>query len=372
VVDYASAFSLAADKSKASLVEDDDRLASRGKRLESYLLQWMHQVLVPADMQTRGIKPEECQKVLKLAKTLAAHCGIGEMQLKESPKGGIQRISALYDFDRLSDPEAHSKLLRDMLVETLQSNHPELKGKAADDILSVADVQRAVSAVDQLSPGIVGVGMDPAQFRQSPFAVLTPSEGNAEQAALVPRDSFLLGLAIPELREKSVECIWNKELLQHPSLDPADEAVRMAANASDTGLAITTVMVAGEEGKAEAMHIFRAAPDDDKPESLVVVSGGLDKRLQALLKTGGVTYVDYHDIDAARTVNAVIEQRISDRATQDSLRKSLSAAFLLRNGAPGQEAENIDRRPGDLMTNMKSLPPVAPLSITAVPKRPAA
>ena len=59
-------------------------------------------MLVPADAQTGNIRPDECLKVLNLAKTLAAHCGIGELPLKESLRGGIrERIGALYDVDRL-------------------------------------------------------------------------------------------------------------------------------------------------------------------------------------------------------------------------------------------------------------------------------
>ncbi len=85
-IDYSGAREApAAGNGSAHVAEN--HLSDRGQRLESYLLQWMHNVLVPADAQTRGIKQDECQKVLRLAKTVAAHSGIGELKLNESKKG---------------------------------------------------------------------------------------------------------------------------------------------------------------------------------------------------------------------------------------------------------------------------------------------
>ncbi len=371
VVDFNSAFSNAADKKSANEVEFDDRLADRGKRLESYLQQWMHQVLVPADAQTRNIRPEECQKVLRLARTLAAHCGIGDLQLKESPRGGIERIAKLYDYDRLENPEEQHKLLRDLMVDAVRKNHEELRKKdptiqplpaSADAILTVDEVKKALAATTGISAphGVMAAGTDPA----NPFVAVKASEEGG--ASLVTRDAFLTALAMPELREKTVQGLWDKALLKLPHIEPSDEAVQIAANASPTGFAVTTVTVLNQD-REEPMHILRAAPQGDKPESLVVVSGNLDKRLQALLKSGGVTYVDFNDIDSARTVNAVVNDRLADNPLQDRIRRNIAAAVLMRNGAAGDEAQHLGKSPGELLTNLKSLEASAPLRITADP-----
>lgn len=377
VIDFGSAFSTSADKTKSTGIDMEDRLADRGKRLEDYLQQWMHQVLVPADAQTRNIKPEECQKVLRLARTLAAHCGIGDLKLKESQRGGIIRIAKLYNFDKFDDPNEQHKLLRDLMVEAVRKNHEELRAKdptlqplpaSADDIITVADVQKAVKVAAALAPahGVLAAGVDTLNFATNPFVAVATSEQPGAPDNLVSRDAFLTALAIPELRQKSVAGLWDKALLELAHIEPTDEGAKIAANASASGFAVTTVTVSNA-GKEETLHILRAAPTDEKAESLVVVSGRLDKRLQSLLKSGGVTYVDYNDIDSARAVNAVIDERLADNPAQDKVRRSLSAAFLMRNGAPGEEAAYADKSPGELLTNMKSLTPSAPLRITSSP-----
>ena len=375
VIDFSSAFSNAAEKKTANAVEFEDRLADRGRRLEEYVQQWLHQVLVPADAQTRGIKPEECNKVLRLARTLAAHCGIGDLKLKESPRGGILRISQLYDFNKLDDPNEQHKLLRDLMVEAVRHNHEILRKSDAtlqplpanaDDIITVADVQKAVKVAASLTAphGVLAAGVDPVHFSANPFVPVKTSEEAGSSSNLVSRDAFLTALAIPELREKSINGLWDKAMLKLPHIEPSDEAAKIAANASSSGFAVTTVTVANG-GKEETLHILRAAPEGDKAESLVVVSSGLDKRLQALLKSGGVTYVDHNDINSARMVNAVINDRLSDNPAQEKVRRNLSAAFLMRNGAAGEEAQFLDKTPGELLTNMKSLTASAPLRITA-------
>jgi hypothetical protein len=211
---------------------------------------------------------------------------------------------------------------------------------------------------------VLAAGADPLHFAANPFVPVKASEEAGSPDGLVSREAFLTALAIPELREKSVGGLWDKALLKLPHIEPSDEAAKIAANASASGFAVTTVLVESG-GREETLHILRAAPDGDRKESLVVVSGPLDKRLQALLRSGGVTCVDYNDINSARTVNAVIDDRLSDNPAQEKVRRNLSAAFLMRNGAAGEEGQLQDKTPGELLTNMKSLSATAPLRITS-------
>jgi hypothetical protein len=360
LVDYAAAFGAASSKPQAdgSL---EERVADRGRRLENYLLQWLHQVLVPADAQTRNIKPEECQKVLKLAKTLAAHCGIGDLKLKESLRGGIERIGDLYDFDKLQDPQERDRLLRDLIVDMLRERHPGLSADA-EKLLPVADVQRAIQLAAQAEKGAaIFVANTRAETGAPPFTTAIANDnGAAPDESLAPRDAFLAALAVPELRVRTLGALWDKALAQRPDLEPGDEALRIAANASGTGLAMTSLLT----DKGEAVHIFHADAAGDRPEKTLVVGGEIDKRLKALLKSGGVTYVDYHDIGAVAAANNVIDDCLGDDG-QDRLRKQVSGAFLLRNGKAGEEMQHMDKTPGELMASVRSLEAMAPVRIAS-------
>lgn len=370
VVDYTAAFSKAAEKKKTNELSLDDRLADRGQRLESYLMQWLHDVLIPADAQTRGINRAECVKVLKLATNVAAHCGIGKLPLKESLPGGIERIGDLYDYDRLSSPTEQHKVLRDLMVDVLRQSNAFLPNNA-DDVLSVADVEKAVAqaAATDTVPAVMVVGSD----SKAPFKAVLASNGDeaSAESPLVSKEAFLTALAIPELRAKTVSGLWNPAMLEDESLEPSDEAFKIAANASESGFAVTTVMV-NNGLKDESVHIFRAAPTATAPEKVVVVSSSLDKRLQSLLKSGGVTFVDFNDINAATAVNEAVNDSMNGR-NMGTAAENLSSAFLMRNGEAGTEAEYAGKSLGELMILKKVVPASAPLLITTSPaaKKPA-
>ncbi|MEZ0262618.1 MAG: hypothetical protein ACAH80_16555 [Alphaproteobacteria bacterium] len=370
MVDYSGAFNKAAVPTEG--LDLEERLADRGRRLESYLLQWMHQVIVPADAQTRGIKADECQKVLRLAKTIAAHSGVGEIRLKESARGGIERIGDLYDYNKLNQPEERIKALRDLMVEDLRKTNAGLSDDN-EKVIPAADVSRAVkqlAAIDISSSPAIFVANDNAKtFGQNPFAaVLTSESGAAEK--LAARDGFLQALSVPELREKTLKGLWDKSVIDSLGLEANDEAVKLATKTSASGLGVTTLLTS-HNGKDEAVHVFHAPAEGERPERVVVVGGAADKRLKALLKSSGVTYVDSNDITAATTVNDAVEDALVGKADKDRLRQGLTAAFLLRNGKAGEEMDHAAKTPGEVMTASSTITPVAPTRATkrAAPAR---
>lgn len=370
MVDYSGAFNKAAVPTDGPDLEE--RLADRGRRLEAYLLQWMHQVIVPADAQTRGIKADECQKVLRLAKTIAAHSGVGEIRLKESARGGIERIGDLYDYNKLNQPEERIKALRDLMVEDLRKTNAGLSDDN-EKVIPAADVSRAVkqlAAIDiSAKPAIFVANDNAATFGANPFAaVLTSESGTAEK--LAARDGFLQALSVPELRQKTLQGLWDKSVIDALGLEANDEAVKLATKTSASGLGVTTLLTT-HNGKDEALHVFHAPAEGERPERVVVVGGAADKRLKALLKSSGVTYVDSNDITAATAVNDAVEDALVGKADKDRLRQGLTAAFLLRNGKVGEEMEHAAKTPGEVMVASSTLQPVAPTRATkrAAPAR---
>lgn len=335
-VDYSAAFSRAADKNQAAGIDDEDRLADRGRRLEAYLLQWMHQVLVPADMQSRNIRPDECQKVLRVAKTIAAHCGIGEMNLKESLKGDIKRIGELYDFDKLEAPEARSALLRDLFTENLGNLSEDGKAMITPD------------TAPQFAQVYAQAGIQ-----------TTEEDADGE---LVNRDLFLTLLAAPKAREEALKALWRENLADLEHIEPSDEAFRIAAGTSKTGVALATVELGGKTG-SEIVHILRAPANDNKPETVLVVSDTVDKRIRSLLKSSGVTFVDRNDIEAPKAAASAIDRALDGREDAEKVKKTLSAAFLMRNGAAGEEAAHAAKPIADLITGGSSVPATAPLRV---------
>ncbi len=200
-------------------------------------------------------------------------------------------------------------------------------------------------------------------MQANPFAyAFAVDDGNAPEK-LVLRDAFLAALTLPDARAKTVEALWDKSMLDLPHLDPEDEAVRICANASKTGLAMTTVLL-DESGSPAPLHIFHAAANENRKERTVLVGGSINADLGSLLKSTGLVYVDNSTPLAAQAVDSAVQECFGEKDNKDWLTQSLCAAFLLRNGAPGEEIDHIVKTPGELMTGMKAADAVAPLHLS--------
>ncbi|TAL38533.1 MAG: hypothetical protein EPN97_03835 [Alphaproteobacteria bacterium] len=115
---------------------------------------------------------------------------------------------------------------------------------------------------------------------------------------LVRHNDLLAGFANPALRKRNLQAVWEKNLRplissvdsSSPTLDH-DTALLISENASDTGLAITTLIVAnGPKDKLDVVpvHILR----NNTTDKTLIVGDRISSKLKKAFDKASITYVD--------------------------------------------------------------------------------
>jgi hypothetical protein len=380
-VNYALAFQTTPSFAVEEGFALQDRLETRGTRLEEYVLGWLHQVLVPADMMLRGIKPEEAKKLYEASLKHAANSGIGDPGLREADKGSVKRISELYDIDLFGEPDQQSKILRDFMIEQIRRDYERSKianpgipdlPRDNDQILSVQEFHAALEQANRLKipnlpqncTALPMPSLSAEDFTGSPFKPTIAIDAAAVEIGaplkpenLTTRDALLLAIAVHTTRDQTLQAFWNKGFSQINGLESADEAVGIASGNSPSGFAVSTIAVAASN-RIEPIHVIKT-PDD----KYLVITQHIDSRLRRMLKNTNIILVDRHSAKASKTIDDHINSQTPDA---DGLIKRirLRDAFLLRNGKAEDEAINRKKTLGELIISTEIVPPVAPIFVT--------
>lgn len=383
-VNYTLAFQTPATPWLEPVVDPEDRMELRGTRLENYVLRWLRQVLIPADIGLRGIKPEEAKKLYDASLKHAANFGIGDPSLREADRGGVKRIGELYDLDMFAEPDQQIKILRDIIAESIRRDYERSQQTGKEPLPDLPDNNEQILSVDEFRTAfqhaeriaafstpdhIMALSLPNMDADSAANGILKPSiaidlaaydPAGIKVSDLVGKDSLLVALAAEKTRITAIKALWNKNLGKLGELEQADETFEYANGTSGSGFGTTTAMVANAEGKAEALHIIKT-PDN----RYIVVSHGIDTRLKRLLKNSPVILVDLHSGVPSKTIDDLINAMTPDTdAANPEKRNRLRDAFLLRNGKPEDESANRDKTIGELATSPELVPAVAPIAIT--------
>ncbi|TAL27841.1 MAG: hypothetical protein EPN97_16145 [Alphaproteobacteria bacterium] len=372
IQDLARAFAgaFATEEAADEETEDfSDRMGDRGKRLESYILKWLKQVIVPADAGTRSIATSECQQLLKLALKEAADNGIGARELNDSARGGVASIASLYDLDRLENSSEQARIVRDALLQAAGSDMAKLlKGGARPDaILSLDDLMRLSKEAASLQPqaGQALIARTDADgIAENPFALgrlvdsINPKVKETDLPGveeLATYEGVMIPIAWPVIAAKTLNDIWGSVTAKKPS-GSKSLSMQIAENGGDAGVGVTSLLVQ-RDGSPEIVHVLKGLGDT------LVVSGPVSRDFNSLMKRQGIMHVDYTAKAAANTIDAFIEKTMLPTETVDAIK----AAFLLRNGEDVRRSKDMKRSLGTIMTDVEHVPPVAPVYVAAAP-----
>lgn len=102
---------------------------------------------------------------------------------------------------------------------------------------------------------------------------------------LMGLDHFLISLALPKIGRRNQRNIWTETIFQaiDSPLAEHDEAVRISADKSDSGLAMLTVKT-----REDHVHLIR----DNKKNNLLVVTGAISEAVEELFKEAEIDYID--------------------------------------------------------------------------------
>jgi len=294
----------------------------------------------------------------------AADCGLTGAQLHEGMRSGACSVADLLNDNPYDskNPDIQAELVRDLLCQSLRERYKDLS-KDNNDIMSVGVVRRALEdlaeqeAAPELtqSPAAAIFNDNPDALNVRPFITIenvdmTPdaqsgkSPATPQAANLVAQREILASIVAPQLRERNLQAMWNKALSNSGIVAEGndvekDESLAIAQNDSESGLALTTVMVAGEARgkqtpKAVPLHLVWNRAQD---KLLVVGEGKVTPDLKKAFNYSRTVYVDRLEADADKRIASALNGIVGvNNSKMDEL---LKGAFLMRNMMPSAQDE---------------------------------
>lgn len=347
----------------------EDRLATRGDRLEASLEQWMDRIFRPGHAETLGIDRDEMESMYKIAKRIAASHGIGEPQLEEGVLSGAMRLKDAYNIDKTQNADNQTEVLRGQLVDALEKSTgirlEDPKEALPDFAINAAlarakeDAAKAPEFKQVRTMHVLNDNIDTVADAPIVEAVLSDASvmRTPEPKDLIPHDTFVGSLAIPALSAANIRSLWNQSLSTLQDVDDTDEAVKMAENRSETGIGVTTLLT-NNKGEPVITHVL----SDEKAHRTVVVSEDISPKVQAMFDRNGITYIDRKAPDAADKIDEQVDFMTKGRPNPEEISAYMAGALLLRDAADG---ETIGK------TMVKSSPETVynPIFVTKLEKR---
>lgn len=281
--------------------------------------------------------------------------GLGRQLMQTAKDCGVdvETLSKLLDDNpyQSDQPDVRAGLVRDLICQDLRERYPDITDRN-EDILSVSMVHAAMQDMeseshDQAGQGILLFNDDPESLHALPLKKAKivdeaemPEGGKIKISELAARRAFLFAMVAPGMREKNLEGLWSQALesalsVRQPSFTK-DEGLAVAQGLSESGLALTTVMVGGKQNQATPLHIIW---NEKEGRLLVVGDGKLDADLKKAFRCSRTSYVDRTEQDAEKKIKAALGRVLgSDMADREN---SLKRAFLMR--AMGRSPHSEDK-----------------------------
>ena len=248
------------------------------------------------------------------------------------------------------------KASQELLVEYIRKNNPDISPDTPDDkivspnglalaltrvsedkgvdrlTLRTAEMQLATPYSDSEEVGLHDVisvethtnevnlkdGSPAAQKRQQIIQEEKPLEDvtSLPSGKLADAESYLISLAIPQLKSRAIDSIFNEyTLTTEEDIDAPTHIIY--ANTSKTGVAATMVNVKTKDDKGEDRDEFlyvinNANADNGRGQTLVTGSVDISDPLKKALESTGVTYVNRNSDTAKETIGDALSGLLCD------------------------------------------------------------
>ncbi len=244
------------------------------------------------------------------------------------------------DYLRQVDPEIQAS---DEQIVTSNKVLEALRHVAAQDTAETKDIFIANRDHESLAAGQVLTG---ASVRDAAAYSLEKREGlDFTLDDLVKHDDFMAALALPTVGAQNLKAIWENNIQrmyeasgenQAPEGDdPAaaqakllshDEALLIAENRSEIGIATTTLQVLDETtGRPVSVHVVT----NTQRNKTLIVGEKVPSKLLAAFNEAGITHVDRNAANAKARIDSAINDLT--RGMAQTTRDRLVDAFLYRN-----------------------------------------
>lgn len=305
-------------------------------------------------------KPKLYAKLLKAMNEF----GLREISLSEGARSNQRSVEEDLNISAFADRDLakQAKMAQKIFCDYLRQVDPEIQASDEQIVTSnkVLEALRVVAGQDTAETKelfvanrnhetlATGQVLSGASVRDAAAYSLEKREGlDFTLNDLVGHDDFMAALALPTVGAQNLKAIWENNIQRLSEAqsenepaegeDPAetqakllshDEALLIAENRSELGIATTTLQVLDETtGRPVSIHVVA----NTQRGKTLIVGEKVPSKLLAAFNEAGITHVDRN----APTAKARIDAAINDltRGMAQTTRDRLVDAFLYRNKA---------------------------------------
>lgn len=334
------------------------RLGMRGDNLDKYWAQLLEQLFIPKYCATLHIRRDEPEKIHALAKQIAANHQIGVGRSNSNPP---TTLADLYNLDAKELPGFRAEAAREKFIQHLRLLNPKLQlPQDPERLVSLEAMELALQHIEETaldvtkdSAAISVPNTDVNTLGSQPWRKIIvkdsiPADPDSEQAFhapskhLLPRDTLLTALTVPEVAKIILPGLWNTALRDTLSIN--GDAGNMATG-KDAHFAVTSVTLRHAD-KMEVLYIIH----DKKLDETIIVGSKINEQLQASLKEAKVHYFDAGAKNTAEKINEVMKKMLAGHSKPASVIGSMIVAFSYRSAQTENTRELFKLSMGEVLT----------------------
>lgn len=300
----------------------------------------------------------------KLTKQMAAD-GLREMHLQEAARSSQKSVEQDLNISAFSDRDMNkqARLARKVFCDYIRQIDPQITAED-DQIITQKRFLEALQAVSKLDTAatkemfvanrdheelFAGRPLVQAVIKDAAVYAVEDKDLDFKIDDVVHHDDLMASFALPTVSAKNLGAVWETNLRPltvnetQPSavangagkadLQTRDEALLIAENSSNHGIATTSLQVKlgeGEGAHSTSIHIVR----NTNRNKTLIVGEKVPSKLLAAFKEAGIVHVDRADPNA----KAKVETALADitRGLPASIKERLNEAFKYRNGVDSE------------------------------------
>lgn len=299
----------------------------------------------------------------KLTKQMAAD-GLREMHLQEAARSSQKSVEQDLNISAFSDRDMNKQanLARKVFCDYIRQVDPQITAPD-DQIITQKRFLEALQGVSKLDTAatkeifvanrdheelFAGRPLVQAVIKDAAVYAVEDRDLDFKIEDVVHHDDLMASLAFPTVSAKNLGAVWETNLRPltvnetqpspgaaagKPGLQGRDEALHIAENSSNHGIATTSLQVKlgeGDEAHSTSIHIVR---NTNRGKTLIV-GEKVPSKLLAAFKEAGIVHVDRADPNARTKVETALADLT--RGLPGSIKERLNEAFKYRNGVDGE------------------------------------
>lgn len=325
-------------------------------------------------------KPKLYNKLLKAMNEF----GLREISLSEGARSNQRSVEEDLNISAFADRDLskQAKMAQKIFCDYLRQVDPEIQASDEQIVTAnkVLEALRHVAAQDTAASKemfianrdhetlAAGHVLSGAEVRDMALYSLENREGmDFGLEDLVTHDDFMAALALPTVGAQNLKAIWETNIQRMTEAaieseaaegeDPAaaqakllnhDEALRIAENRSELGIATTTLQVRDEiTGRPVSVHVVT----NTQRGKTLIVGEKVPSKLLAAFNEAGITHVDRNAANAKSRIDAALNDLT--RSMAPTTRDRLVDAFKYRNDVEAANENGASAKLVDLLADGK-------------------